>query len=104
MTSTTSPFLQVTSLVLEDQTDLTLADIARACAAQAELVMELIDEGILLPSGESAESWRFTGRHLHQAQLALRLQRDLGVNLAGAALALQLLDEIEALRAKLDPT
>jgi len=31
--------------------------------------------------------------------VASRLQRDLGVNLAGAALALQLLDEIETLRA-----
>jgi chaperone modulatory protein CbpM len=30
----------------------------------------------------------------------MRLQSDLGVNLAGAALALQLLDEIESLRAQ----
>jgi len=33
--------------------------------------------------------------------VALRLQRDLGLNLAGAALALELLDEVEALRAQL---
>jgi chaperone modulatory protein CbpM len=33
--------------------------------------------------------------------VALGLQRDLGINLAGAALALQLLDEVEALRARL---
>jgi len=33
--------------------------------------------------------------------VALRLQQDLGVNLAGAALALQLLEEAETLRARL---
>jgi chaperone modulatory protein CbpM len=31
---------------------------------------------------------------------ALRLERDLGVNLAGAALALDLLDELNRLRAR----
>jgi chaperone modulatory protein CbpM len=33
--------------------------------------------------------------------MALRLQRDLDIDLAGAALALELLDEIESLRARL---
>ena len=33
--------------------------------------------------------------------VAWRLQRDLGVNLAGAALALQLLDEVQTLRAQI---
>jgi chaperone modulatory protein CbpM len=33
--------------------------------------------------------------------MALRLQRDLGVNPAGAALALELLDELESLRVQL---
>jgi chaperone modulatory protein CbpM len=32
---------------------------------------------------------------------ALRLQRDLGVNLAGIALALDLMEELESLRAEL---
>ena len=35
------------------------------------------------------------------ATLCSRLQRDLGVNLAGAALAMQLLDELEALHVRL---
>jgi chaperone modulatory protein CbpM len=39
---------------------------------------------------------------MHRATVSLRLQRDLGVNLAGVALALQLLDEVEALRARIN--
>jgi chaperone modulatory protein CbpM len=39
---------------------------------------------------------------MRRATVSLRLQRDLGVNLAGVALALQLLDEVEALRARIN--
>ena len=45
--------------------------------------------------------WRFTGLHLRHARVAIRLQRDLGVNAAGAALALQLMDELDTVRARL---
>lgn len=87
--------------ILEEQTGLTLAEISRACAAQAELIIELVEEGVLAPVGSTPEHWRFTGVHMRRAGVALRLQRDLGVNLAGVALALQLLDEVETLRAQL---
>ena len=87
--------------VLEEQTGLTLDDLCRACAAQAELLLELVDEGVIEPSGEAQEVWRFTGVHLRRARVAVRLQRDLGVNPAGAALALQLMDELDTLRARL---
>jgi chaperone modulatory protein CbpM len=88
-------------IVLEEQTELSLADISRACAVHAEYIIELVEEGVLTPVGREPVLWRFTGAHWHRATVTLRLQRDLGVNLAGAALALQLLDEIERLRARL---
>ena len=47
------------------------------------------------------EHWRFTSLHLHPAKIAVRLQRDLGVNFAGTALALQLLDELDMLSARI---
>jgi chaperone modulatory protein CbpM len=46
--------------------------------------------------------WRFTGTQMRRARMALRLQSDLGINLAGVALALQLLDEIETLQMRLN--
>ena len=80
---------------------MTLAELSRACAVHAELIIELVEEGVLAPIGREPDHWLFTGAHMRRARMALRLQCDLGVNLAGAALALQLLDEIEALRARL---
>lgn len=91
----------ISGFILEDQSGLTLADLCRACGAQAELIVELVEEGVLSPSGEAPAVWRFTGIHLRHARVAIRLQRDLGVNPAGAALALQLMEEIEALRERL---
>ena len=93
--------MQLGAFILEEQTGLTLADLCRACATRTELLVELVEEGVLSPSGEAPEVWRFTGVHLRHARVAIRLQRDLGVNPAGAALALQLMDELETLRGQL---
>ena len=92
---------QLAGIVLDEQTELTLAELCRACAAQAERIIELVEEGVLEPIGPEPARWRFTAVHLRRARVAVRLQRDLGLNLAGAALALQLLDEVEDLRARL---
>ena len=92
---------QPSAIILEEQTGLTLTEVCQACAVRVEYIVELVDEGVLNPLGREPHRWRFTGTHLRRATVALRLQRDLGVNLAGAALALQLLDEVEALQARL---
>ena len=65
------------------------------------LLVDLVEEGVIAPAGTVAGEWRFTGLQLRHARVAVRLQRDLGVNPAGAALALQLLDELDRLRALL---
>jgi chaperone modulatory protein CbpM len=96
---------QIIGFILEEQTELSLDDICRACAVQPELIIELVHEGVLAPARDSLraapEQWHFSGVHLHRARVAMRLQNDLGVNLAGAALALELLDELDQLRTRL---
>ncbi|MEO8543101.1 MAG: chaperone modulator CbpM [Betaproteobacteria bacterium] len=89
-------------LILEEQQDLSLDELCRACQSQVEQLMALVDEGVIAPQGAAPVQWRFSGVHLRRARVAIRLQRDLHVNTAGAALALQLMDEIEALRAQLE--
>ena len=93
------------NIVTEDATELTLADLCRACGAHADIIIELVSEGVIeITSAEqslSQEHWRFTGVHLLRAKVAMRLHRDLGVNFAGAALALQLMEELAEARARL---
>lgn len=92
---------QLEICILEEQTQLTLADLCHACAVNAKLIVELVEVGVLEPVGMEPARWRFSGISVPRARRALRLQRDIGINLAGAALALELLDEIELLRTRL---
>lgn len=93
--------LLLTGHIVEEEIQLTLDDLCVACAVHAERIVELVEEGVLEPAVREPGSWRFGGSSLRRARVALRLQRDLEINLAGVALALELLDEIESLRARL---
>ena len=92
---------QLSGIILEELTELTLAEVCRACTVNVDCIVELVEEGVITPIGREPHRWRFSGAHMRRATVALRLQRDLGVNLAGAALALQLMDEVEALQSRL---
>ena len=91
----------LTGLLLDEDSSLTLSDLSHACCVQTEWIIELVDEGILMPDGNESSHWRFSGPSLHRAQTVLHLQQDLEINIAGAALALELMDEIEVLRTRL---
>jgi len=84
--------------VLEEDVELTLAELCFACQVPAERVIELVQEGIVEPSGRNPAHWRFQGVSVCCVRSVLRLERDLGINIAGAALVLDLLEEIQALR------
>jgi chaperone modulatory protein CbpM len=92
---------QYSICILEEQTGLTLADLCSACAVRDEQIIALVDVGVLEPQGLEPGRWRFGGTSLHRARMTLRLQRDFEIDLAGAALALQLLEEIDMLKARL---
>jgi chaperone modulatory protein CbpM len=90
----------LTGLLLDEECSLTLSELSRGCRVHAEWIVELVDEGVLEPTGD-ATHWCFSGPSLHRARTVRRLQQDLGINIAGAALVLDMLDEIEGLRARL---
>lgn len=87
--------------VVEEEVRFTLVELCQACCAEEEHVLTWVFEGVLEPVGDSPKDWRFSGESLRRARLALRLSRDLEINPPGVALALDLLDEIAALRARL---
>lgn len=96
---------ELRAIIVDEQNALTLSELSHACAVQAGYIIELVDEGLLTPDAAAEEHephrWRFTSMQMRRARMALRLQNDLGINLAGVALALQLLEELEILRTQL---
>ncbi len=87
--------------IIENESRLTMRQLCDACAVRAEYIIELVDEGFIEPSGTEKSHWCFSGVSIQRVQKARRLQQDLGINLAGVALALELFDEIERLRTRL---
>ena len=93
---------ELNGVLLEEEIEFSLGDLSRACCVNIEWMQSLVDEGILEPvTGADVSDWRFTGTSLQRVRITRHLQHDLGVNLAGAALALNLLDEIESLHARI---
>ena len=87
----------LTGEVLEESDLVSLAELCRSCTVETQTITTLVTEGILDPAGEDVEHWRFTIGSLRRVKTVIHLQRDLGVNLAGAALAMDLLDRIAEL-------
>ena len=86
--------------ILDERSAFTPRELCRVCGVHPELVIEMVEEGVPEPRGREPSEWRFTGRAVIRAQKALNLARGLRVNWPGAALALDLFDEIERLRAE----
>jgi chaperone modulatory protein CbpM len=86
--------------LLDDSVEFSLADLCRICGVQETVVVEIVEEGIVEPRAVGRE-WRFTGVAITRVQRVIRLQQEFEVNLPGAALALELLDEIERLKRRL---
>jgi len=87
--------------VLDETIEYDIEAVCRICHTDRDMVVEMVSQGVVDPRGRRMQEWRFSGVAVRRAQVATRIQQELGVNLAGAALALDLLEELEALRQRL---
>jgi len=88
--------------VFDEDAEISVVELCERCCIDRPMVEELIAEGILEPHYAADDTdVRLPYRSVRVTRIAVRLQRDLGVNLAGAALALELLQHIDELRAQL---
>jgi chaperone modulatory protein CbpM len=106
--------------IFEESAVLTVKDLSRLCAVDERHIVEFVEEGVLDVVEVSTTEWHFTGSALRRARLALRLERDFTgsalrrarlalrlerdfeLNLAGVALALELMEELRRLRRELE--
>jgi chaperone modulatory protein CbpM len=91
----------LTGAIFEESTVLTVKDLSRLCAVDERHIVEFVEEGVLDVVQVDTTEWHFTGSALRRARLALRLERDLELNLAGVALVLELMEELQRLRHEL---
>ena len=94
----TDSITYISGTVLDENTRCGLKELCRLCGVNEEMVREMINEGLISSQGTSPLQWRFDYIEIRRIQTAVRLQRDLRINLPGCALALDLLEELEELR------
>ena len=92
------PSQEIQGVMLDESLLVDLEELGHLCGVSAELLLGMIGEGLLQPSGRAPAEWRFSGLQIRRARRALRLYCDLELDWGGTALALDLLDEIEILR------
>jgi chaperone modulatory protein CbpM len=94
-TLTTAP-----SQLVEEHVVFTFTALCRASGADDTQVQALVAEGLLQPIGNGPEDWQFSGSSLLRARRTLRLARELELSLHGAAIVMDLLAEIDVLKAR----
>ena len=104
--NTTVTTIVVTEHQLSDETTVwTLTDVCERTALSREAVKDLVDLGVIRPLAESsrgAREWTFHDRALARLQRASRLRRELELDWAGVAVAMDLMEEIQQLRREVD--
>jgi chaperone modulatory protein CbpM len=87
--------------LVDTATVCTIDELCLACSVDANWITELVEHGVVEPIGEVGADWRFTSLAIVRIAKAKRLERDLNLNPPGLAVVLDLLDEIDDLRAQL---
>lgn len=88
--------------VLDDDDWLRLDEICGRLQVEQQWIVEMVELGALDPSGGLEPSaWVFPRRQLPRVLAMTRLVTDLGVNLAGAAIIVDLVEERRRLLAQL---
>jgi chaperone modulatory protein CbpM len=85
-------------LFLEEADTLSLNELIVKGGVSVEIVIEMVQFDIIQPKGRSPENWQFSLNALTRLQKALRLQRDLDINLSSVALTLDLVEEVDRLK------
>ena len=90
---------------IDEATQISVEQLSVFCSVRRERIVALVQEGVLEPvlkrRSPRADDWRFAGESLKRAARALRLQRELEIDITALGLVLDLLEEIETLRSRI---
>ncbi len=78
-----------------------LEELIELSQSSPDFIQELIEFGILAPAPTPVTKREFDVDELQRIKTVQRLQRDLEINMAGAALVLDLLDQLDEMQVKI---
>ena len=81
---------------------LTLESLAACAGVHPTLITYFVEYGLLEPSTRTGTQWLFDTSSIARLRMIERLRRDLGANLPGIAVILDLLDRLTALQREVE--
>lgn len=91
----------ISGVLIEDGDMLTLEEFSYAIRVEKAFILEMIEHELLVPQGNTPQEWRFDSLSLHRGRVATSFYQDLGINMSGIALALDLIDKVDELKRKI---
>ena len=87
-------------VLLDDTAMFGIREVCQVCGVHAERVVEVVEHGLVEVPGTGPHEWRFSSSSVFRIRRAINLCDDLGMNLAGASLAVELLEELDRLQSE----
>ncbi|CEG58467.1 chaperone modulator CbpM [Legionella fallonii] len=89
-------------VLIEETTTISFHEVCHKYHIPEELLSEMVEQGLFPNQPSNKEQIALDQKALRRLEAAFRLHKDLGINLPGVALALDLLEEIEKMRKELE--
>ena len=89
----------VAGVLMDENTTISFVEVCEKCNISEEMLLDMMEHG-LFPSSHSKATY-VDQPTLNRIQSACRLQQDLGINLAGVVLVMELRDELKQIREEL---
>src|SRR5215831_14858494 len=90
------------TLCRSEPEQLTLEGLAACTGMHPARIAYFVDYGLLEPSARTGTQWLFDSACIARLRMIERLRRDLGANLAGIAVILDLLDRLTTLQREVE--
>ncbi|MBN9227794.1 MULTISPECIES: chaperone modulator CbpM [Legionella] len=92
----------IIGVLIEETTTISFNEVCQTYHIPKELLIEMVEYGLFSCKTTKPEHLKLNQKDLRKIESAFRLHRDLGVNLPGVALALDLLEKIDLLNEELN--
>ncbi|WP_133130385.1 chaperone modulator CbpM [Legionella yabuuchiae] len=92
----------IAGILMDDNASVTFIEVCEQYDISEEELIEMVEHGVVEIQANNIKRSTFDYYSLTRIQSALRLKYDLGINTQGVALALELLDQLNALQDELD--
>ncbi len=91
----------IMGMLVDDHSHVSFLDVCEKQGISEDILLEMLEHGLLPEIISPNRQTEFDLNMLNRIQSACRLQIDLGLNVPGVVLALELMDELEQLHREL---